>query len=102
MTIPDGYVLVPREPTPEMLIALTSRIYGINLTSREVAALNYRVMLDRAPKPAQSPTSEEVKEALEHAAIIANRQPGEAPNGATADMLVTLADEVRRLCGMTK
>jgi hypothetical protein len=38
-----------------------------------------------------------VRQALEHADIISERREGEAPNGATADMLVVLAAEVRRL-----
>jgi hypothetical protein len=38
-----------------------------------------------------------VRQALEHADIISERREGEAPNGATADMLVVLAAAYRRL-----
>ena len=53
LAVPEGFVVVPREPTREMVNAARTSDHWPSLLSGEAQA-NYRAMLAAAPKPEDS------------------------------------------------
>lgn len=49
--IPDGYVLVPKEPTPEMYAYTAECTKQIGADAKRLMGYTYHFMLEAAPKP---------------------------------------------------
>jgi Lar family restriction alleviation protein len=54
----EGWVLVPREPTPEMCMAYIESCIRLNRTDTIAIAPGYRAMLAAAPTPTTEPTED--------------------------------------------
>lgn len=60
--VPAGYKLVPVEPTPEMVKAITSKVAG----SGDYEVLAYQVMVLAAPQPIQSEDARDAALPIDH------------------------------------